>query len=223
MMMSMMTGQNHNLSAGTEGENIAFLPSVPLFSELPKTGDKVFDRAIRVVFHHEGYYSNDPDDPGGATVWGWSLRSAMDVGDLDGDGFQDLDLNFDGHVNHEDILLLKDRPEKALEMFKKVFWDPYQYHRLEPEVAIKVFDLGVNMGSIQAHKLLQRSVRAVSDQRLIDDGILGRQSFKALNEIDTHHTLISLRAHAAGFYRLLVCRRPRSAKYLGGWLNRAYF
>lgn len=222
-MISMMNGQNHNLSVGIEENYSSFFSSIPLFSDLPKTGDQVFDQAIQTVFHHEGFYSNDPDDPGGATVWGWSLRTAENIGDLDGDGYQDFDLNFDGFVDHEDIILLKDQPEKALELYKKVFWEPYGYHRLDPIVAIKVFDLAVNMGAVQAHKLLQRSVRAVGSKRLIDDGILGKHSFKALDESDPYHTLISLRAHAAGFYRLLVCKRPRSAKYLGGWLNRAYF
>lgn len=197
--------------------------SLPLFFDLPPTGDALFDRAIQTVFHHEGFYSNDKDDPGGPTVWGWSLRTAKQLGDLDGDGFLDLDLDGDGDVDHQDILELRSRPDLAITLYKKVFWDPHRYKLLPPDIAIKSFDLAVNMGSSQANKLLQRSVRACGKARLVDDGLLGPASLKALSAQSPDALLAAYRSHAAGFYQLLAAQRPKSRKYLAGWLNRAYF
>ena len=200
-----------------------YFPSLPLFSQLPSTGNQAFDMAAQIIFHHEGFWSNDPNDPGGPTAWGWSLRAAKELGDLDGDDHLDLDLDFDGDVDVNDIILLKDRPDIALDLYKTVHWDKYRYDLLDPYLAIKLCDLSVNMGASQAHKLLQRSVRACGGQRLIDDGILGKKTFAALSRLEADSLIPALRSHAAGFYQLLACQRPTSRKYLNGWLNRAYF
>ena len=53
-----------------------------------------FEEAIKVILKHEGGYSNDKDDPGGATDYGISLRFLQD---------HDIDLNGDGKVNEMDI------------------------------------------------------------------------------------------------------------------------
>lgn len=219
----MMNGQNHILSVGNEGEGNQFFPSLPIFDKLPKTGNEHFDWAIQPVFHHEGVYSNDPDDPGGATAWGWSLRTAKKIGDLDGDGFLEFDLDFDGDVDIEDIKKLKDDPYKAVQMYKTLYWDKYNYDRLPLLVAVKTFDLAVNMGARQAHKLLQRSVRATGQDRLVDDGIIGKNTISIVSKQNPECLVCAYRSHAAGFYTALAKQRPTSRKYLGGWLNRAYF
>lgn len=219
----MMNGQNHILSDGDEGKFKTFFPSSPIFQNLPKTGDKGFDLSMQPVALHEGLYSHDPDDPGGATAWGWSLRTAKTIGDLDGDGFLEFDLDFDGDVDVQDMLLLKDNPKKAVEMYKALYWDKYGYGELPLIVAVKTFDLAVNMGASQAHKLLQRSVRATGQDRLVDDGIIGKKTRSIIAKQDEECLVSALRSHAAGFYTLLAHQRPKSRKYLGGWLNRAYF
>ena len=188
--------------------------------DLPRSGDASFDAAVRYTFRNEGIWSDDPDDPGGATMYGISLRLARSLGDLDGDGKLDLDLDHDGDVDEADMRLLT--PQIAVETYKKIFWDPYNYNRLPLAVAIKAFDFGVNMGSKQSHKILQQSVRAASSLRLIEDGILGKRSLEAIRACDDKALLASYRAHAAGFYQMLAFKRPRSRKYLNGWLNRAY-
>lgn len=180
-------------------------------------GDEAFDYAAQVVFHHEGFYSNDPDDPGGPTTWGWSLRTAKALGDLE------FDFDGDGDVDIRDMIALKDHPEKALALYKSAKWDPYHYDKLPLPLSIKTFDLAINMGAQQAHKLLQRSVRATGPDRLVDDGIIGKDTIRIIKEQDTLQLVAALRSHAAGFYTLLAHQRPRSRKYLNGWLNRAYF
>ena len=223
IVVHMMNGQNHILSAEVEGKYEQFFPSFPLLKELPLTGNKVFDYAIQPVFFHEGIFSDDPDDNGGATAWGWSLRTAMSIGDLDGDDFVEFDFDFDGDVDVQDMLLLKDNPQKAVELYKMLYWDKYNYGLLPEIVAIKTFDFAVNMGAKQAHKLLQRSVRAAGNDRLVDDGVIGKNTLKTVNLQDPDCLVAALRSHAAGFYNHLAYIRPKSRKYLGGWLNRAYF
>jgi len=53
---------------------------------------KPFDEAFLWVVHAEGGFVNHPDDPGGATNRGVSLR-AVQFRDKDGDGELDFDLD----------------------------------------------------------------------------------------------------------------------------------
>jgi len=52
-----------------------------------------FEDALPTVLRHEGLYSEDPADPGGATNYGISLRFLRQLGDTDGDGFAEGDLD----------------------------------------------------------------------------------------------------------------------------------
>lgn len=181
----------------------------------------VFERAVAIVLRHEGIFSDDPDDPGGPTNYGISLRFLQGmVLDLDGDGWMDGDLDHDGDIDVDDIRLVD--KERATEIYHDQFWNRYGYHRLgDFMVATKIFDLAVNMGPRQSHKVLQRAIRAGGYHRTKIDGILGPLTFAAAN--GTWLGLIQAsRSEAAGVYRMIAAIKPRSEKYLAGWMARAY-
>lgn len=215
------THMNRRSSHKDDLQTLEHFPRAPkseFFDALPLTGEAVFDYAIRVVFHHEGIYSNDPDDPGGPTMWGWSLRAARKFGALDG---VDFDIDNDGDIDVDDIKALT--PEDAIEKYDQTHWSNRSLNRLLPHIAVKTLDLSVVMGEPQAVKLLQRSVRACGAARLVDDGLLGPATISAVNKCDEFALLCAYRAHAAGFFKLLTVTNTKSKKYLNGWLNRAYF
>lgn len=192
------------------------------------TEEENFNRAIRVVLAHEGGFVNDPDDPGGATNWGISLRWLINAGeiDLDGDGFHDFDMDRDGDLDIDDIAALSEAD--ACKIYRLKFWEPYCFGQLPDSIAIKTFDLAVNMGHRQAFKLLQRACRA-NNLDIVDDGVIGPKTLAAIDQIARvndgalvygHYT--ALRSEAAGFYRSLAAQKPTLEKYLKGWLRRAY-
>jgi lysozyme family protein len=175
-----------------------------------------FALAIKTVLQHEGKYVDNPADPGGATNYGISLRWLTSIGDADNDGVLDGDIDLDGDVDADDIA--KMTVEQAEGFYKLHWWDKYGYGKIQDQsVAVKVFDLAVNMGAKQAHKCLQRAIRSAKLLKLKDDGILGQQTLDAANSTNYTHLLCALRSEAAGFYRSL--NRPQ---FLEGWLNRAY-
>ena len=184
--------------------------------------DPMFDRALAVVLSHEGGFVNNPSDPGGATNFGISLRWLKEIGmlDLDGDGHPEGDLNLDGHIDLADIKELT--RDGAANFYRRHWWDKNDYGSLPLIVAVKLFDLAVNMGATQAHKVLQRSCRACG-QLITDDGVLGPKSRAAVRGVDTQTMLVAaMRSEAAGFYRGLVSAKPSLGVFLNGWLNRAY-
>lgn len=166
------------------------------------------------ILSHEGGLSEDSDDPGGVTQWGVSLRwlrsQGVDVGDLDEDGDVDAD----------DIRAMTRRD--AVRLYHDHWWRAYGYGELHLVVAAKVLDLSINMGPKQAHILLQRAVRGAGGATLKEDGIIGPMTKDSLRRVPHERVRACLRSEAAGFYRALVTGRPALAKYLTGWLNRAY-
>jgi lysozyme family protein len=183
--------------------------------------DPLFDHALRTVLRHEGGFVNDPNDPGGATNFGVSLRWLRDVGllDLDGDGLPDGDLDLDGDIDIDDIRAMS--RDDAAKLYRIHWWDRYGYGDFHLTIGTKVFDLAVNMGARQAHRVLQRACRACG-HAIEDDGIIGPATRAAVAAIRPECLILSLRSEAAGFYRTLIAARPRFETYRRGWLNRAY-
>jgi len=169
-----------------------------------------FDVAVQVVIEHEGGYVNHPSDPGGATNFGVSLRFLKSLGVAIGD------LDDDGDVDDADIKLIT--LGFARSIYKQCWWDKYSYHRITNKgVAIKLLDFAVNMGHTRAVINLQRAVRAASGIALINDGILGNKTIRAVNLCKDEPLTVAYMCETAGFYRSL--NKP---DFITGWLNRAY-
>lgn len=163
----------------------------------PKIAD-VSDKAIEYVLKNEGLYSNDVDDAGGETKFGISKRS-----------YPKLDI--------KNLSI-----QKAKEIYKKDFWEKQKYKNIKnQELAIKIFDLAVNVGTSRANKLMQRALRSVN-KKVEETGVLDDTTICLINESEATDLLSALRSEAAGYYRLIVSTKPHRAKYLKGWLNRAY-
>lgn len=167
-----------------------------------------FELAVAVVLAHEGGYSEHPADPGGATNFGVSLRWLRNLGDNDGDGWLDGDLDRDGDVDPEDIRLLT--AGEAANFYRVQWWERYGYERIEDQgLATKLLDMAVNVGHGQAVRLLQRAIGVQ------DDGILGPRTLAAANARGAA-VLPECRFRAVKFY--LELGKPG---FLDGWLRRA--
>ncbi len=170
-----------------------------------------FPAALEKLFTHEGGESNDPDDKGGHTRYGVSLRFLKQIkGDVNGDG----------HVDSADIRALT--PETAAGFYQVHFWDHYRLGEIRaPEVAAKALSFYVNMRGKVAARVFQRALRSCG-VFVIEDGIVGTGTLNALNSTFTAPYLAAVRSEAAGTYRQIVANNSSQRKFLGGWLNRAY-
>lgn len=82
-----------------------------------------FEAALATVLLHEGLSSQDPEDRGGATHYGISLRFLQSLDKQEGD------LNHDGTVDAEDIQSLS--LEEATQLYRTRFWELYGYSAID--------------------------------------------------------------------------------------------
>lgn len=88
-----------------------------------------------------GGYTNDPNDPGGETKWGVAKR----------------------YHPKEDIKNLT--LERAMQIYREEYWDVYKKNNLDldtslPELAVAVFDSGVNCGVGRSFTWYNQSLKA---------------------------------------------------------------
>ena len=165
-----------------------------------------FDKAHEFVFLWEGGFDNHPNDPGGPTNYGVSLRFLQDLGTEWGD------LDFDGDIDIDDIRLVT--PDKAKELFKAAFWDKLRLDEVKPLCAFVLYDTAVNMGIGYARKLFQKAVGITAD------GIWGPVSWGKLRSCDDRKTALAMIPIRRRRYIDLAEANPRLKPFLKGWKNR---
>jgi lysozyme family protein len=160
----------------------------------PDTLD-AFGKAFSYTMDWEGWdkVTNDPDDKGGITKYGISKKAHPEV---------------DVEHLHED---------GAKAIYRHDYWDAIKGDSIKYElVAIKLFDMAVNMGSHKAVKLVQEAVNQISMEQVDVDGKMGPKTIQALNGIDPDVLFLFLVPLLELFYRSL-----NQPKFLKGWLRRA--
>lgn len=170
------------------------------------------------IVAREGGYVNDPDDPGGATNYGVTIRTLKRLG---------IDVDRDGDVDGEDVRRLGS--SQAVEIFLKHYFDGPGLGGLPAELQASVFDMYVNAGA-NAVKILQRLLNQMG-QSIAVDGVLGPKSLAACESaaaLAPHHLADAYAIARRNYYFRLADRRPASRKYArnrsggkGGWIKRA--
>lgn len=172
----------------------------------------------REIVGREGGFVDDPDDPGGVTNYGVTLKTLRRLG---------LDLNRDAKVDRQDLMDLS--VDQAVDIFIIYYFDKPGIAQLPKEIQPSVFDMYVNAGG-NAVRILQTLLRKMGYDITVD-GILGPQSFAAARSASRVDGIALRDAYGIArrtYYFRLADRRPASRKYArsrnggkGGWIKRA--
>jgi len=161
-----------------------------------------FEKAFHELIMIEGGYVNDPTDRGGETKYGIS-KSAYP------------------HVDIKNLTI-----EGAKDIYLEDYWKASgSHHMLNYELALELFDTGVNMGQGISRRFLQEALNLMNRNgrdfpNLEVDGKIGPITITAYRKVDDKILLKVL--NGLQFMRYVwICReRPDQEKYFNGWMKR---
>jgi len=154
-----------------------------------------FESALAHVLKSEGGWSDNPADPGGATMKGITFQV-----------YKDWKRN--PHLTKEDLKAITD--QEVSDLYNQLYWTKILGNDLPNGVDYAVFDAAVNMGVGRASKLLQESVGVTAD------GVIGQGTMKAVYAANPQDILNKFSEEKTNFYQSL-----KTFQTFGkGWLNR---
>lgn len=171
------------------------------------------DELIEDVIAKEGGYVNHPADRGGATRWGITEAVARRR----------------GYTGEMRSLPRSD----AAAIYKGLYWIAPAFDRIAeaaPKLAVKLFDMGVNIGTGTASGFLQRALNALNRQArdyadIAVDRNIGAATLRALGKFLQKHDhggedvlLKAVEALQGAHYVRLAENRPSQETFLYGWI-----
>lgn len=158
------------------------------------------DKIIRL----EGGWSNDPDDNGGQTNMGVTLKTWQSVG---------YDKNKDGSIDSKDLKIIN--KEDVELVIRKIAWDKWKADEIKNQsIAEFLVDWVYNSGN-WGIKIPQRKLK------LNEDGIVGKNTLNSINTYPYQRDLFQLlKESRIEFVNNIVKNNPSQQKFLKGWLNR---
>lgn len=177
--------------------------------------DAAFDLAFEEVVGLEGDFTDDPSDSGGATRYGITESVARRNGySL---SMSTLPLDF------------------AKRVYRKDYWEPLRLSEIvlsgALNLALEMFECGVNLGIAQPAKFLQTILNACNDQEdlyrdVIVDGKIGTLTLNALNAYLEHRgdegcdvLVVAMNCLQGVYYLNLAQNRPKDERFVYGWLK----
>lgn len=171
-----------------------------------------FTVALVKTLKYEGVYSDDSNDHGGKTKWGITEIVARNYG-------------YQGKMSNLSLGF-------ASEIYRKNYWNKNnldQIAKYNVDIAIKLFDIGVNMGVGTAGLFLQRSINSLSRNQslfshLRTDGIIGSQTIniiKKLHTINNKEVILKMINTFQAMKYIEICEgNTTQEKFIRGWFNR---
>lgn len=179
-----------------------------------------FTIAHKFTAKWEGGESDHPDDGGGLTKYGVSLKF---LGGLSGtqsnrDVLERMGIRLP--ITRQVIYDLT--RDQAASLFRWQFWDKLRLGLIPLRPAVVLYDAAVNSGPAQSVKLAQRGYnRCVAyGQPLVVDGIMGPATRAAMQLADTDKCLSAMLDAREKFFQTIVDNNPSQQVFLRGWINR---
>ncbi len=160
-----------------------------------------FASCLAFVREWEGGWSNHPQDPGGLTRWGITIKLLKALR---------LDFNGDGVVDGRDLAAMDEATAAAI--YRRRFWKGAGCDRLPAGLDLAVFDSAVNQGPSRAVKFLQRAAGAKPD------GVIGPRTLAAIDRGSAAALLSEFMARRTVHYSSLAI----VAVFGLGWFRRLF-
>lgn len=159
-----------------------------------------FEKALKKVLQWEGGYVNHPNDPGGATNKGITLKTYQ--------------YHFGKDKTVEDLKNIT--LEEVSYIYREGYWNKIKGDDIANQsIAELLFDFSVNSGAKTAVRKLQHILCVDAD------GILGDITLKALNDYPSQKELFKhIWTVRKKYYEYISKKNPDMKVFLEGWMNR---
>lgn len=147
----------------------------------------------------EGGWSNDVDDPGGATMKGIIQRTYDTYRKKAGKPTQSVRLISDEEVNT---------------IYEIMYFLPCHADKVTFPASLALFDAAVNCGVKTAVLMLQRAVKTDAD------GVWGPITQAAAQGMNPVELMKGICTERRAYYKRIIARNPKLAKFANGWENR---
>lgn len=158
-----------------------------------------FQTCLPRILAHEGGYSDDIHDPGGATKLGVTIATAR--------AFK-LDMDGDGDVDKADVKALT--PAAVAPVYHRGYWLASSADICPTGLDYIVFDCAVNQGVGRATKWLQTIAGVTAD------GVIGPKSIAAIQKLDATRSVKDFADLRLAHYQSL----PTFGRFGKGWTRR---
>lgn len=160
--------------------------------------NKVLELCAKELMVSEGGFTNDPNDRGNWT------SGKIGVGELKGTKYGISAMAYP----LEDIKNITQ--ERAIELFKKDYWDLCKCDKLPDALSIVVSDCAYNSGCTRANKLLQKCLK------VSEDGIIGKITLSKIDDFDLTYLVEEYSKNRLDYLQSLKTWK----RYGKGWGNR---
>ena len=128
---------------------------------------KNYPEALSRVLAHEGGYTNHPQDPGGPTNWGITIKDAQ--------------MYWKRSATAADV---KAMPRSvACDIYRQKYWDAQNCDKLPSGVDYIVFDYGVNSGIGRSGRVLRRIVGLPSSTSTVTNDVLAAAAARSPDKL----------------------------------------
>lgn len=158
------------------------------------------DELIDGIIHREGGFVDHPRDTAGPTKYGITKGT--------------LTRWRDRLVTTADVKALD--VDEARDIYRAMYLVDPKFDILAEPLRLQVVDFGVNAGTHQATKTLQRVLGVTAD------GVIGPKTRAAIDACDPVAAARTFWQERIRFYGHLVAVRPNQLVFLDGWLNRCF-
>lgn len=165
----------------------------------------MFQTILKKLFDAEGFFSDHPNDLGGATKYGITIAS--------------LARYRNGAASKQDVQDLTEAD--AMKFYFECFWAPLRCEEYKSALlAHIIFDQAVNRGLTVVVRDIQRILQNEFDLHIQIDGVMGNHTVGMLNKVDASLFATYFIFSAQDQYCRIVQKNPSQLVFLAGWINR---
>jgi hypothetical protein len=193
------------LQSGVPMEDRVFEPKSPEVAQ-----PDFVDDSLNQILVSEGGFQDDKEDTGNYRPDGTLVGTNRGITPTALAEFKGVDPN---SITVEDIKNVTE--EEARTIYRQNYFNKPKINELPQDLQASVFDMYINSGS-NAIKILQKAAGLPKKKQ---DGSVGPETLAAITSAN-----VSKEEYAdarIAFYKDLVKRKPKTKKYLNGWITRA--